>query len=228
MKRNHSIITCFTLLSMLFLAVSVLLEWRIDCILNISWPSTITGHRSFFENIFIGLFASGMLVVFVAFLDYFKEKTSILQQLPRCVAEVSIQLNVVGYLIRACAKKQSIDYNELIDYLAELSRVTATCYGYASSICLFSKALQPKYSLLSQRLSILSYHTVALQKTVAAAKYNEELENMSAVLMFMNDWTNYLNNCGTQEKPIGLIEYLQNFTPEITAELKKKAEEIGK
>lgn len=46
--------------------------------------------------------------------------------------------------------------------------------------------------------------------------------------MFMNDWTNYLNNCGTQEKPIGLIEYLQNFTPEITAELKKQAEEIGK
>lgn len=113
------------------------------------------GTSFFFENIFIGLFASGILVVFVAVLDYFKEKSLILQQLPRCVAEVSIQLNVVGYLIRACAKKQSIDYNELIDYLAELSRVTATCYGYASSICLFSKALQSEYSLLSQRLSIL-------------------------------------------------------------------------
>lgn len=222
MKRNHSVITCFTLLSILFLAISVLLEWRIDCIFNISWPSTMTGHRSFFENIFIGLFASGILVVFVALLDYFKEKTLLLQQLPRCVAEVSIQLNVVGYLIRACAKKQSIDYNELIDYLAELSRVTTICYGYTNSICLFSKALQSEYSLLSQRLNILSYHTVALQKTVAAVKYNEELENMSAVLMFMNDWTNYLNNCGTQEKPIGLIEYLQNFTPEITAELKKR------
>ncbi len=227
MRRNHYLITCFAILSAIFLAISIFLEWRIDTVLNISWPTLLAGHRAFGENVFIGLFVSSVLIVFVAVLDYFKERETILHRLSVCISQICMKSVGINYIIRLNEKGQPINWEEEIQELIDLLQMITVCLELIEKLSFFSKGKQLVYSSLKDTLKSLYHHTDYLLKAKKRVKYQESEENLYDIVALQKEWLNFFDNCEVEKSPIGLVEYLQDFKPVITVKATFGMEGLG-